>query len=101
MSTDEKSAGVTFAASDVDTAATLLAESDVQLDSAEGERVRRKIDRYIMPLMCSEYLTRRSGSVMNSHVQTAVYWVQFMDKTVLGSSTLLGLVDSTHLSATQ
>lgn len=55
MSDDEKPVGVTFAVADVDTAAVLVADVDVELDPEERERLRNKIDWYLMPLMCSEY----------------------------------------------
>lgn len=54
MSDDKKTDVTTFSATDVDTAATLVAETDAQLDPEEGERIRKKIDRHIMPLMCGE-----------------------------------------------
>ncbi|EJD04818.1 membrane transporter, partial [Fomitiporia mediterranea MF3/22] len=44
---------------------------------------RRKIDWHILPLMCILYL------------------IQFMDKTTLGSSAILGLKTDTHLNATE
>ncbi|KIY63934.1 MFS general substrate transporter [Cylindrobasidium torrendii FP15055 ss-10] len=67
----------------VDTAAQLLSASDGPLDPQEAERVRKKIDRHILPLMC------------------ILYWVQFMDKTTLGSSSILGIREATHLSTNQ
>lgn len=52
----------------VDTAAALVSGNDIELDPEEAKRIRRKIDRHIMPLMC------------------ILYWIQFMDKTTLGMS---------------
>ncbi|OCB84143.1 membrane transporter [Sanghuangporus baumii] len=46
-------------------------------------RIRRKIDWHLMPLMCILYL------------------MQFADKTTLGQSAVLGLNQSTHLTANQ
>jgi len=46
-------------------------------------RIRRKIDRHILPLMCTLYL------------------IQFMDKTTLGSSAILGIQKATHLTTNQ
>lgn len=57
----------------VDTAAMLVAGGDVQLDPEEAIRIRKKIDRHIMPMMC------------------ILYWIQFMDKTTLGTSYRLQL----------
>ncbi|KAJ7121937.1 major facilitator superfamily domain-containing protein [Mycena filopes] len=71
--------GVEVSVNDVDTGA-MLASGDVELDSAEALRVRKKIDRHILPLMC------------------VLYWVQYMDKTTLGSSAILGIKQATHLT---
>lgn len=46
-------------------------------------KLRKKIDRHILPLMM------------------ILYWVQFMDKTTLGSSAILGIRTDTHLDANQ
>ncbi|RDB14729.1 Thiamine pathway transporter THI73 [Hypsizygus marmoreus] len=73
---------VAVSAKEVDTAAE-LASGDEELDPAEALRVRRKIDRHILPLMC------------------ILYWIQFMDKTTLGSSAILGIRESTHLTTNQ
>ncbi|THV06911.1 MFS general substrate transporter [Dendrothele bispora CBS 962.96] len=54
---------------EVDTAAKFATGGDV--DPAEAARVLRKIDIHLLPLMCT------------------LYWVQFMDKTTLGSSAIL------------
>jgi hypothetical protein len=44
------------ALSDVDVAAQLTAGKDLDaVDEAEARRVRRKIDMYLMPLMCRTY----------------------------------------------
>ncbi|KZT39708.1 MFS general substrate transporter [Sistotremastrum suecicum HHB10207 ss-3] len=61
---------------DIDEAAQLAMSSKTPLDPAEANRVRKKIDRHILPLM-----------------------VQFMDKTTLGSSAILGIREATHLNA--
>ncbi|KII85708.1 hypothetical protein PLICRDRAFT_178743 [Plicaturopsis crispa FD-325 SS-3] len=89
-STDEKPAGldekqgVAVSTAQVDTAAELVAGgSDEPLDPAEALRLRRKIDIHILPMMC------------------ILYWIQFMDKTTLGSSAILGIKASTHISTNQ
>ncbi|TFY71974.1 hypothetical protein EVG20_g1010 [Dentipellis fragilis] len=74
--------GVALSTKQVDTGAQLVAGLG-ELDDAEATRIRRKIDRHILPLMC------------------VLYWVQFMDKTTLGSSAILGIRDSAHLSTNQ
>ncbi|KAJ4475567.1 MFS general substrate transporter [Lentinula aciculospora] len=67
---------------EVDTAAALIGDAG-EVDPAEAMRIRKKIDRHILPLMC------------------VLYWVQFMDKTTLGSSAILGITSATHLSTNQ
>ncbi|KAA1466621.1 MFS general substrate transporter [Dentipellis sp. KUC8613] len=74
--------GVAVSTKQVDTGAQLVAGLG-ELDDAEATRIRRKIDRHILPLMC------------------VLYWIQFMDKTTLGSSAILGIRDSAHLSTNQ
>ncbi|TBU35510.1 MFS general substrate transporter [Dichomitus squalens] len=59
----------------VDVAAELTAGKDFVLDPAEAARVRRKIDWHLMPLMC------------------ILYMMQFADKTTLGQSAVLGLLN--------
>ncbi|KAG6827140.1 hypothetical protein H0H92_013058 [Tricholoma furcatifolium] len=66
----------------VDTAAE-LSSGNSEIDPQEALRVRKKIDRHILPLMC------------------ILYWIQYMDKTTLGSSAILGISESTHLSTAQ
>ncbi|OJT11345.1 hypothetical protein TRAPUB_12145 [Trametes pubescens] len=85
---DEKNAQVdvhhvAVADADVDTAAKLAAGLDHELTPEESERLRKKIDWHILPLMC------------------ILYWIQFMDKTTLGSSAILGIRESTHLTTNQ
>ncbi|CCO32369.1 hypothetical protein RSOLAG1IB_10200 [Rhizoctonia solani AG-1 IB] len=46
-------------------------------------KLRKKIDRHLLPLMM------------------ILYWVQFMDKTTLGNSAILGIRTDTHLDANQ
>ncbi|KAI0337509.1 MFS general substrate transporter [Trametopsis cervina] len=77
-----------FKQREVDTAAQLLVagaddKSNEPLDPAEALRIRRKIDLHILPLMCT------------------LYWIQFMDKTTLGSSAILGIRQATHLTTNQ
>ncbi|OJA13962.1 hypothetical protein AZE42_03611 [Rhizopogon vesiculosus] len=80
---DEKHAGVSLSTREVDTGAQLVAGLTSTLDPDEALRVRRKIDRHIMPLMC------------------VLYWIQFMDKTTLGSAAILGIQEATHLTTNQ
>ncbi|THH07930.1 hypothetical protein EW146_g9157 [Bondarzewia mesenterica] len=76
--------GVAVTTNEVDTGAALLTgASPVELDEAEATRIRRKIDLHILPLMC------------------ILYWIQFMDKTTLGSSAILGIRTATHLTTNQ
>lgn len=74
---------VAFRNDQVDTAAQLVAGKALDLDPAEAERIRKKIDWHILPLMC------------------ILYWIQFMDKTTLGSSAILGIREATHLTTNQ
>ncbi|KAI0748380.1 MFS general substrate transporter [Daedaleopsis nitida] len=60
---------------EVDVAAELAAGNDFVLDPEEAARVRRKIDWHLMPLMC------------------ILYMMQFADKTTLGQSAVLGLLN--------
>ncbi|KAH9049317.1 MFS general substrate transporter [Lactarius hengduanensis] len=80
---DEKLARVSVDTNQVDTGAQLVAGVSLPLDPEESLRIRRKIDKHIMPLMC------------------ILYWIQFMDKTTLGSSAILGIRDATHLTTNQ
>ncbi|KAF9239490.1 MFS general substrate transporter [Melanogaster broomeanus] len=84
VATDEKHGhGVAVSVTDVDTAAQLAAGLSEPLDPAEALRIRRKIDMHVLPLMCF------------------LYWVQFMDKTTLGNSSVLGIQQATHLTTNQ
>ncbi|KAG8783282.1 hypothetical protein FRC12_019886 [Ceratobasidium sp. 428] len=70
-------------ATDVDNAVRLI-ERDHKSKPLTPEaalRLRRKIDKHILPLMM------------------ILYWVQFMDKTTLGNSAILGIRTDTHLDA--
>ncbi|EJD04816.1 membrane transporter [Fomitiporia mediterranea MF3/22] len=78
---DDKHHHATADVSEVDENAQFSIQDAI--DPEEAARVRRKVDRHILPLMC------------------VVYWVTYMDKTTLGSSAVLGLKTSTHLNATQ
>ncbi|KAJ7171155.1 major facilitator superfamily domain-containing protein, partial [Mycena filopes] len=70
-------------ADEVDTGATLVSGENGELNAEEALRVRRKIDRCILPLMCILYL------------------IQFMDKTTLGNASILGIIQKTHLTVNQ
>ncbi|KAF8841634.1 MFS general substrate transporter [Paxillus ammoniavirescens] len=81
---DEKHGhGVSVSTREVDTAAQLVASLSEPLMPEEALRIRRKIDKHILPLMC------------------VLYWVQFMDKTTLGNSAVLGIQTATHLTTSQ
>ncbi|KZP15481.1 MFS general substrate transporter [Athelia psychrophila] len=67
----------------LDTAAKLVAGVKGALDPVEAQRIRRKIDIHILPMMC------------------ILYWMQYMDKTTLGSAAILGIDTSAHLSTNQ
>lgn len=54
-----------------------------KLDPIEAERVRRKIDRHILPLMMF------------------LYMIQFLDKTTLGYSAVLGLTKDTNMTVSR
>jgi ACS family allantoate permease-like MFS transporter len=71
---DEELARVSIDTDQVDTGAQLVAGVTLPLDPGESLRIRRKIDKHIMPLMC------------------ILYWIQFMDKVTLGSSAILGIL---------
>ena len=49
-----------FKTDQVDTGAQLIAGEHFELDPAEAERIRKKIDWHILPLMCSESHDSRS-----------------------------------------
>jgi hypothetical protein len=53
------------------------------ISEEESMRVRRKIDWHLMPLLC------------------ALYMLQFIDKTTLNNSAILGLKEDTHLTSDQ
>jgi hypothetical protein len=74
---------VAVSTKEVDTAAELGSGDQGPFDAAESLRVRRKIDKHILPLMC------------------ILYWIQFMDKTTLGSAAILGIQEATHLTTNQ
>ncbi|KAI5984683.1 MFS general substrate transporter [Pisolithus albus] len=80
---DEKHNGISVSTKEVDTAAQLAAGLSGTLDPAEALRIRKKIDKHILPLMCM------------------LYWVQFMDKTTLGNAAVLGIETATNLTVNQ
>ncbi|KAF9653218.1 MFS general substrate transporter [Thelephora ganbajun] len=84
ISSDEKEGSKPYvAAYTLDTAAILVAAEDITLTPEEAKRLRRKIDWHIMPLM------------------SILYWVQFMDKTTLGYSAILGIRKDTNLTTNE
>ncbi|KAK0239759.1 major facilitator superfamily domain-containing protein [Armillaria nabsnona] len=68
--------------SEAGVAVQLAVESD-SLDPKEAARLRWKIDKHILPLMCLLYL------------------MTFADKTTLGQSSVLGILKDAHLNQTQ
>ncbi|TFK33346.1 MFS general substrate transporter [Crucibulum laeve] len=74
---------VSVSAREIDTAAEFASGDQEVIDPAEALRIRRKIDYHVLPLMC------------------VLYWIQFMDKTTLGSSAILGIREATHLTTNQ
>ncbi|KAG5645599.1 hypothetical protein DXG03_005737 [Asterophora parasitica] len=66
--------------SDVDVAAAYAPGSDAPLDPVESIELRRKIDFFLMPLMCILYL------------------MTFADKITLGQSAILGIFADTKLT---
>ncbi|KAK0484054.1 major facilitator superfamily domain-containing protein [Armillaria novae-zelandiae] len=78
----EKRAHLGLNESEADVAAQFATESD-SLDPKEAARLRRKIDKHILPLMCLLYL------------------MTFADKTTLGQSSILGILTGAHLNQTQ
>ncbi|KAF5373654.1 hypothetical protein D9758_000775 [Tetrapyrgos nigripes] len=69
--------------SEVDVAAQFSSASAAPLDPQVALRLRRKIDLYLMPLMCIMYL------------------MTFADKTALGQSAVLGIIPGAHLNQNQ
>ncbi|SJL00803.1 related to permease of the major facilitator superfamily [Armillaria ostoyae] len=78
----EKRAHLGLNESEADVAAQFATESD-SLDPKEAARLRWKIDKHILPLMCLLYL------------------MTFADKTTLGQSSILGIMQGAHLNQTQ
>ncbi|KAJ7658281.1 major facilitator superfamily domain-containing protein [Mycena polygramma] len=72
-----------LASREIDTAATVVYGDKGELDPAEALRICRKIDLHILPLMCILYL------------------IQFMDKSTLGSASILGIIQSARLTTNQ
>ncbi|KAG1725804.1 MFS general substrate transporter [Suillus paluster] len=79
----KKHTEVSLSTKDIDTGAQLVAGLTLALDPDEALRIRRKIDRHIMPLMC------------------VLYWIQFMDKTTLNYTSILGIQQSTNLTTNE
>ena len=71
------------ALNEVDAAARLIAGYHGQVTEDESRRIRRKIDWHIMPLLM------------------IVYFVQFTDKTTLGTSSIMGIKKDNNLSQLQ
>ncbi|CCM06676.1 uncharacterized protein FIBRA_08961 [Fibroporia radiculosa] len=108
---------------EVDIAAQLASGNDFVLDPVEAKRVRRKIDLYLLPLMCSEHslcavkfyqcvltVVRFTSNVpvSISCVQSrppamtcATPRMQSADKTTLGQSAVLKLLNAPNAFLTQ
>ncbi|KAK0497020.1 major facilitator superfamily domain-containing protein [Armillaria luteobubalina] len=84
----EKRAHLGLNESEADVAAQFATESD-SLDPKEAARLRWKIDKHILPLMCREY----DGLMLPR--------MTFADKTTLGQSSVLGILTGAHLNQTQ
>ncbi|KAK0473067.1 major facilitator superfamily domain-containing protein [Armillaria novae-zelandiae] len=69
---------IEVSADQVDTGAVLVIGKTGQLSRYEATRLRRKLDRHIIPLI-----------------------IQYMDKATLGNAAVLGLLEDAHLSADQ
>ncbi|KAF9029324.1 MFS general substrate transporter [Hymenopellis radicata] len=67
-------------AKDVDIGAHLLKSGSADLDPVQAAKARRKIDRNLLPLMCM------------------ITSLQFMDKVSLGSASIMGIREATHLT---
>ncbi|KAK4684968.1 hypothetical protein P7C73_g5190, partial [Tremellales sp. Uapishka_1] len=68
---------------DIDEAAAFVSGFHGSISAEDEKRVKRKIDMHLLPLMMT------------------LYFVQFTDKTTLGSSSILGIKTDNHLSASQ
>jgi len=79
----EKHHAIAVSTQEVDTGAQLAAGFSGDLEPEEALRIRRKIDWHILPLMFM------------------LYWVQFMDKTTLGSAAIMGIITDTNLTNNQ
>lgn len=62
---------------------TMKQTSNEPLTSEAALKLRKKIDWHLLPLMM------------------ILYWVQFMDKTTLGNSAILGIREDNHLDVNQ
>ena len=77
---------------EVDVAAQLSAGFDEDISDADAMRIRKKIDWHILPLMCSKFaLDFLEPEIGLRPPHQVLYWIQFMDKTTLGSSAILGI----------
>ena len=101
--TDHHAQHLEFKKTQVDEAAQLVLGEDYELDKEEARRIRWKIDLHILPLMfsTSQFLLINPGSTNLCLRCIVLYWIQFMDKTTLGSSAILGIKQATHLTTNQ
>ncbi|KAF8480338.1 MFS general substrate transporter [Russula ochroleuca] len=99
---DEKLGHVPIDSKQLDTGAQLDASLHTQLDPGESLRIRWKIDRHILPLMCILYWYRPLQVSFYYSLLIVFYCsIQFMDKATLGSASILGILKATHLTANQ
>jgi ribosomal protein S25 len=66
-----------------DAALQYVHEQAVEIDEETDKRIRHKIDRHILPWMCTLYL------------------LQYMDKVTLSYAAVMGIKEDTHLTALQ
>lgn len=85
----------------VDTAAILVATEDITLTPEESWRLRRKIDLHILPLMFRGSISIPAARCARLSREPVLYWVQFMDKTTLGSSAILGIREDANLTTNE
>lgn len=86
----------------VDAAAALAAKAgDFVIDPTESERVRRKIDWKLLPMMMALYVSSLQPKEGSDRADwSGAQAMQFVDKTTLGSSSILGIKTDCNLSTT-
>ncbi|KAF6765362.1 membrane transporter [Ephemerocybe angulata] len=74
---------ITVQARDVDTAAMVAEDTPEELSPEDAERLRKKIDRHLLPLMCFSFV------------------IMIADQVVVAQSAILGIFQGAHLSQDQ